>query len=746
MRALLPLSALVAAQALVMAQTVTTPTAAQLAPLTVTGIAPDAFLLPGSATVLTADDFRQRGYTNLTQVAAQAPGVFVRDEDGSGNFPNISIRGVDGTRSTKVTLMEDGILTAPSPYSAPNAYYSPKVARMSGVEFLKGSSQVMYGPQTTGGAVNFLSTPIPTGATPGFYARLTYGSFGTFFNQTWLGATETTEAGRFGYIVEYHRQSTDGWRSVDGVGRRSGYELTEPMLKLSWEPAGGLRQRFELKVGGTEFDADESYAGVAEADLAANPDRRYASSQFDRHVAEHHRTYLKWIAEPDSSLRLESALYYNRFERTWDKVDGLTTTDVGNPLRANVAEALMHAPSLAVLRGDLSVGNDGAFFTNAAFREHESYGWQGSVSKRFESGGLKHELTGGLRVHRDTAGGTNRRTTYGVDDGAIGAGVSAAATSAGLQETLATAVFVAASVRFGALTLRPGVRYEFLDMANTTTAGAYQTVDTELAAGGLSFTYELTGSETLFGGLYRGTAAANPSGYYSGTRSESSLGKELGVRGRGTGSSWELVAFHTDFADLIAPLVGVSGGGLEPSRNGGGAESYGLEALARYDHGRAKGWGYGLPAYVSLTWTRARFTDIEGSRLGNSAGIFAGGRNGNEIPYVPEWKLAAGAGFETADWNGSVDLAYSSATWGTGYNGDVRLTDAGAVGDPSAVDGRVPSLLTVDLNLGYRMTRNLKLVGGVQNVFDRREIIGRAPLGARTNAPRTVFVGGEVRF
>ena len=29
----------------------------------------------------------------------------------------------------------------------------------------------------------------------------------------------------------------------------------------------------------------------------------------------------------------------------------------------------------------------------------------------------------------------------------------------------------------------------------------------------------------------------------------------------------------------------------------------------------------------------------------SGSSIFAGGRSGNEIPYVPEWKLAAGIGF-----------------------------------------------------------------------------------------------------
>ena len=737
---------LLAASQVTLAQTApSTVKSSELAPLTVTGIAPDAFILPGSAAVIEGEDFRDKGYTNIKQIAANTPGVFVRDEDGFGNFPNISIRGVDGTRSAKVTLMEDGILTAPSPYSSPNAYYAPKSGRMSGIEFLKGSSQVMYGPHTTGGVINFLSTPIPTGGLR-FFSRLTAGNYGNFFNQTWLGGTTMTESGKVGALVELHTQLSDGYRVIDGVGRRSGFTLTEPMVKLSWEPKGALRQRIELKVGQTDFEADESYAGLTEADLRANPDRRYGSSRFDHHVAEHWRTYLKWIAEPDKSLRLESALYFNKFDRNWDKLDGLTTT-TGATLRTNVAEALAHAPSLAILRGDLIAGNDGAFFTNDATRNHEAYGWQGSVRKQFETGEVRHEFVTGLRVHRDTAGGSNQRTTYVVDDGLIGAGTKAAVTSAGFQETLATAFFVEDAIKFGALTLRPGVRYEFLDMANTTSGGAYTPVDSEMVMGGLGFTYELDAKNTVFGGVYRGGSAANPSGYAAGTRSEESLGKELGLRHRDRATSWELTAFHTDFRNLIAPVVGVAGGGLMPVTNGGGATSYGLEALVRHDLAGAQGRSYALPAYAGVTWTHARFGDIEGSRLGNSAGLFAGASNGNEIPYIPEWKLSAGLGFETGPWGGSLDLSYYSATWGTGYNAGPRLVDgSGALANPSTLDGKVDGLFTVDLNLRYQLTPSFKLVGGVQNLLDKRAIISRAPLGARANAPRTFFCGGELAF
>jgi Fe(3+) dicitrate transport protein len=67
------------------------------------------------------------------------------------------MRGTSPNRSEKITLMEDGVLISPAPYSAPAAYYFPTVSRMQSFEILKGGSQIQYGPYT-GGAINMVST------------------------------------------------------------------------------------------------------------------------------------------------------------------------------------------------------------------------------------------------------------------------------------------------------------------------------------------------------------------------------------------------------------------------------------------------------------------------------------------------------------------------------------------------------------------------------------------------------------
>jgi Fe(3+) dicitrate transport protein len=71
--------------------------------------------------------------------------------------------------------MEDGFLF--HRHHTPAAYYFPTVSRMQSFEILKGGSQIQYGPYTTGGAINMVSTQIPRR----FSGRVTasIGSFNT---------------------------------------------------------------------------------------------------------------------------------------------------------------------------------------------------------------------------------------------------------------------------------------------------------------------------------------------------------------------------------------------------------------------------------------------------------------------------------------------------------------------------------------------------------------------------------------
>lgn len=91
---------------------------------------------------------------DVHQVLKTVPGVFVQEEEGHGHRPNIGLRGTHPHRSKKITLMEDGILIAPAPYSAPAAYYFPIMDNLNSIEVFKGPRSTKYGPNSIGGSLD----------------------------------------------------------------------------------------------------------------------------------------------------------------------------------------------------------------------------------------------------------------------------------------------------------------------------------------------------------------------------------------------------------------------------------------------------------------------------------------------------------------------------------------------------------------------------------------------------------------
>ena len=137
--------------------------------------------------------------------------------------------------------MEDGILAAPATYSAPSAYYSPTAGRMAAIEVLKGSSQIADGPHTTGGVINYISTPIPSINEKGNLLKASYGSDNEISLTSRIGKTIQKESGKFGYLFEVYRRQNEGFKSIDQVGEmdgsnETGFNRTDYMFKGPWEP------------------------------------------------------------------------------------------------------------------------------------------------------------------------------------------------------------------------------------------------------------------------------------------------------------------------------------------------------------------------------------------------------------------------------------------------------------------------------------------------------------------------------
>ncbi len=710
----------------------------ELSPLTVVGGKDRIFDLVGSAAYIDAEEIRKHSDTNINRILAKVPGVYVREEDGYGLFPNISIRGVDGGRSAKVTMMEDEILMAPATYSAPSAYYSPAIGRMSGLEVLKGSSQVKYGPHTTGGVLNYLSTPVPAEAE--FYTKITYGSDNTLFGHSYFGDTVQTDNGLFGYLLELHYHRSDGFREIQGHSSQdTGFERIEPMLKLFWEPETALKQRFEFKFGYTDFDANETYLGLSEADAQRGSRDRYASSVYDNIDTFHYRTYLKYTAEPTDDLKFEATAYYNRFNRNWyklNKVDGVS-------LHKALLDHSGGLGSLDALKGRVAGSEIGVKANN---RDYYAYGLQTAAQYDFDTADVHHSVVGGVRFHTDRVRRYQWEDTYTSDgSGGYGGLVPGVEGDAGnrRQQTDALALFVEDAMTFGKTTIRPGIRYEHLSVnydewsKSTATPPNAKTSASDtygVWSGGVGFSHDFCETDMMYGGVYRGVSVPGPRSHLkSDIEEETTISYELGYRHQNEAYNVDLAGFYTDYSNLIARES--IGGGTSEDRNAGDVEVMGIELLASYDAAYYCD-GFALPIYISATWTHSEFKTALSS--GGEDGIWDGAELGNELPYIPEWKLAAGVGYMTEKWGANLDATYTGSQYGTAHNYNNPVD--------SARQGKLDDFILVDFSGYYQLDEHWRLLAGVNNMFDEDYISTRVPHGPRNGRGRHFYTGFEVKF
>ena len=596
--------------------------------------------------------------------------------------------------------------------------------------------------------INFRSTPVPTDHN--FYFKGTYGTDNEFLAHSYFGDVIDTELGTLGYVLEGFYRTSDGFRHIDerpgfSNGDRTGFTLVEPMLKIYFEPATDTYQRIEGKFGYTNLDADETYLGLTDSDLRRDPTRRYAASRFDNISTEQYRSYLRHIIEPTDRLTLTTTAYYNNFSRNWFKLNRIENTD-GD--RIGLASAIAGGGEpLAILKGDAAGVLD---YRNNA-RDYYAYGIQENIDFQFFTGSVEHDVEAGFRYHYDQIDRFQQDELFFQDNtgritsselGPLGGGGNR------LEEARAIAVFIKDTVDFGRLSLSPGIRYEHLelDYAERDSSGADPdrvvesgSRDLDIVAPGIGANYEITDLWSAFGGVFRGFSTPGPRGAVrSGIDEETSLGYEFGVRHTGDYLQAELVGFYTDFDNLIVPdNIGTSGSGN--SINVGDVTTYGVEFKLSADPAAATGMGFGTP--ISLAFTATEATLDGDSNSADAESIFSGGRDGNRVPYVPEYQIFASAGLEVGRFGFSVDASYTPDVFASANNTS-RSIDA--FGEPDARFGEIDSAFLVDLTARFDVTPNVRLLGGVKNVFGEEYISTRLPEGPRAGRPRFFYLGAEI--
>ena len=504
----------------------------------------------GSAYVLTEKELQKFESTNINNVLREVPGVYVREEDGLGTFPNIGIRGGGSGRSGRISLMEDGIPAAMSPYGNTSAYYFPSVGRMRGVEVLKGPEVLLYGPQTTSGAINLLSTAIPS--TPRGHLSTEFGQYGTRKIHLHYGAT----VGQWGFLAETFQRSTDGFHRIDRSNRTGGSEVEEYMLKGRWRsaPDAGLRQQVDLKLFSGQEDADVSYLGLTDADFRANPDRRYGLSEYERMDRARRSASVRHQLSFNADTQLITAAYWSHTKRHYNRLNQINGVGIGSVASTVNAGGAGGSLLQAILDGTANTTHANGVRYGHNHQDFVAKGVQTELHHSMSTGPVRHELIGGLRWHHDsTQNGTSGigNTIYDQVNGSlVYQSTSAAGTVFGEAE--AWAFWLADRITIGNLALLPILRHERISSHGNvaTERGALNSNRINKTTAGLGVNYALNPVWTVLGGVHKGFAPPGAAAA-QGTRGEESTNYEAGVRYRSGGLGVDAIAFYSDYTNAM---------------------------------------------------------------------------------------------------------------------------------------------------------------------------------------------------
>jgi len=676
--------------------------------------------IPGSAKLVTSEQIRRITPISGNEIIRFITGVHVVDEEGLGLRANIGFRGLDPDRSRTVLLLEDGIPVALAPYGEPESYYSPAVDRISGVEIIKGSSSILFGPQTFGGVVNYLTANPP--AETEWNAMVRGGQNRFFVGRLGYG----TSVGNMGISANYLNKSGKGVGLIDyGIHDLNG----KLNLRLSNQSVLGI------KLGLYDENSNATYVGLTQAMYDSEkydfeqiaPDdrmhvRRYAIS------ANHHYFF-------SNQFQLKTTAFAYTTKRDWSRQNfTITPSPTVNYIRVvgdkNVPGGALYFPDQMVNRN----------------RSFEVYGLESSFTIKKQTGSIDHELQFGARYLHEMASeqqieGTTQRITTGVlrnDE---------------LRSGQAISVFVHDRIKIDErLGLNPGLRVEqfWFDrdilLLNRQITSIKKSDFVSEFIPGFGITYNITSSSELYGGIHRGFGpprvkdAINNSGLSEELDAERSWNSELGLRVRlPKNLNADVVLYMLDFTNQIIPVSESSGGAGQPGVsglvNGGETMHQGIEFSFNGAHPGLMG------SQLYLTW--ALNSSFARSWFSSDRFIVSGGKQvnikDNTLPYAPAFLLnsSLAVGLKNrVEWNihtTSVSKQY----------GDLLNQKEGSL---NGQQGEIPSYFVVDTGLSYTIPGPVKAIlsANIKNVLDQRYMVSRRPQGIRVGLPRFFTMGLEV--
>ena len=678
--------------------------------------------IPGSASYIGSKEITRIQPLSGNEVFRRVSGLHAVDEEGMGMRLNLGIRGLDPDRSRNVLVLEDGIPVALAPYGEPELYYTPAMDRMAGVEVLKGSGQLLYGPQTIGGVINYQSLNPPSEAQG--LVRMNVGQGGYFSSFISYGNT----VGPIGYQINYLK------KRADQVGL-TGFDIddlnTKFLLVLS------DKSSLSLKASLYKETSNSTYIGMTQS--------MYDQGELDFvHMAPDDQLNVRRISGSASHdykignrLTLKTTAFAFETTRNWRRQD----------FSSNGTENSKPANWTGVTWGDESIPYGAIYMRNSTGnrnRRFEVAGLESRVKWDYNLMNLENNLIIGARylyerAYEQRINGTTKSSSSGnliEDEIRTGEAISFY-----LQNK--TQITQQLQVHFGA-------RLENFDYQRNILRRSFsgQIRDTSLVREnaiteimpGAGFAYNPWNKVNIFGGVHSGFAPPRIKDAISGAGdvyeldAERSTNWELGLRTQvGRGLFFDLTGFYTRFSNQIIPISESSGAAGFGLINGGETQYKGIEGSVIVDFGRMFNFEKFTVLWdANFTFVEARFA---GDRIVGEEPVV-----GNRTPYAPELLINSSITFEgSAGWA----LRFTATHIGDQFTDPINSILPSSNGR----NGIIESYTLLDVSLMVPMGKSGWVFNGaVKNLMNERYIVSRRPQGIRVGLHRFVSAGISYHF
>ncbi|MBK9108847.1 MAG: TonB-dependent receptor [Saprospiraceae bacterium] len=622
------------------------------------------------------------------QIFSKVPGIFVYDMDGTGNQMNVSTRGLDPHRSWEFNIRKDGIITNSDMYGYPASHYNIPLEAVERIELVRGSASLQYGAQF-GGMLNYISKQADTSKNFSYEGIHSMGSYHLLSTFNRVSGT----IGKLRYSAWMNSKSNEGYR------KNGDSKFNAEAISISYYPTNNLHfiaewthSNYIIHLPG-QLNDSMFYADPRQSTRARN----YYNP--DIHVPSFK---VNWDINQNSKISFtSSAILGFRNSVIFDKP--ITIRDTISTSTLQYANRQVDIDEFNSFTAELRCLHSYKVFNSV---------WNLATGVQF----IKNNL------HRQQLG----KGTTGLDFD-----LSLVESGFGRDMNLKSqniAIFIENKFNLTSqFSMNAGLRYEkgHSDMIGKIIY--YQdsllpnTITHDFPLLGFNVEYNVSKLIQIYGGwsqAYRPVIFKDiiPGSTFESVdknlRDAKGDNADLGIRGSYGIFKWDVSFFRLSYKNKLGLILKEDQHGLLNiyRTNIGNAITNGLEMYIEmtpvYEN------EFYLSFFTAAAFMDAKYKDATIRVANENLSI-----NGNKVESVPEWIIRSGVHLKYKKFGVSLLHSYTAESFADPAN--TLLPDRnGAV-------GLVPAYHLMDVNLDFRISKQLKFVFNINNFFDKQHFTKR---------------------